>query len=323
VLAFWLVHPPAQPRLLVGVDDDSLKWTPHPLEVVRRQQALGAQAVRVWVPWHGDAHPSAVRRIELARAELAARHTRVVLAVFGFARDTPRTPGAQRRFCAYAATTLALVPHAHAVVVWNEANSSVYWDGTAAEYAELLARCYDRLHRHDVTVLSSTASAHAPEAFLRALGRAARGRRLVDAFGHNPYPRAPTEAPGARHAVGFAGQGDYRRLAATLRRAFGGTPEVWYLETGLQSSVPRRLQDNYTGRENASVVSSQAQARYLRRAIRLAACQPGVRAFFNFELVDEDRLAGWQSGLLWRGARPKPAAAAFAEAAGLARSGCP
>jgi hypothetical protein len=309
--------------LLVGVDDDSLKWTAHPLEVVRRQQALGAQAVRVWVPWHGEAHPSAVRRVELARAELAARHTRVVLAVFGFARDTPHTRGSRRRFCAYAERTLALVPHAHAVVVWNEANSRVYWDGTAAEYAALLAQCYGGLHRQGVTVLSSTASAHAPEAFLRDVGRAARGRPLVDAFGHNPYPRAPTEAPSARHAVGFVGQGDYPRLVATLRRAFGRTPEIWYLETGLQSWVPRHLQDNYTGRENAAVVSPRAQARFLRRAIRLAACQPGVRAFFNFELVDEDRLAGWQSGLLWRGSRPKPAAAAFAEAAGLARSGCP
>jgi hypothetical protein len=39
-----------------------------------------------------------------------------------------------------------------------------------------------------------------------------------------------------------------------------------------------------------------------------------VRAFFNFELVDETRLAGWQSGLLWRGVHRKPAAAAFAAA---------
>ena len=46
----------------------------------------------------------------------------------------------------------------------------------------------------------------------------------------------------------------------------------------------------------------------------LAACQPLVRAFFNFELVDERRLAGWHSGLIWRGGRVKPAAAAFARA---------
>ena len=49
-LGAWLVlrpEPRRAPHLLVGVDDDTLKWTPNPLGVVRRQQALGAQAVRV------------------------------------------------------------------------------------------------------------------------------------------------------------------------------------------------------------------------------------------------------------------------------------
>jgi hypothetical protein len=119
--------------------------------------------------------------------------------------------------------------------------------------------------------------------------------------------------------VGFLGQGDYGRLAALL----GGDAEIWYLEDGFQSQVPARLREKYVGRETVEVLSPEQQARHVEEAIRLAACQPQVRAFFNFELVDEDRLAGWQSGLYWRGARTKPAAAAFARAAGLARSGCP
>jgi hypothetical protein len=309
LLALWLVRPPTPQRLLLGVDDDTLKWTPRPLDVVRRQQALGAHAVRVWVPW-----PAALRRTELARVALAAKHTEVVLAVFGFARDTPRSTVAQRRFCAYAQRVLDLVPDARAVVVWNEANSPTYWSGTPAEYATLLARCYPGLHRRGVTVLSSTTSAHAPETFLRALGRP-----HVDAFGHNPYPRTSSEPPGARHAVGFVGQGDYTRLVAIL----GQAAKIWYLEDGFQSQVPTRLRGHYSGRETVPTVPAERQAEYLQGAIRLASCQPQVRAFFNFELVDEDRLAGWQSGLYWRGAGAKPAAAAFAHAAGLARSGCP
>ena len=59
----------------------------------------------------------------------------------------------------------------------------------------------------------------------------------------------------------------------------------------------------------------------MRSAIRLAACRPEVRAIFNFELVDESRLAGWHSGLEWRGRHPKPAAAAFAAAARAATHG--
>jgi hypothetical protein len=46
----------------------------------------------------------------------------------------------------------------------------------------------------------------------------------------------------------------------------------------------------------------------------MAACQPLVHAFFNFELVDETRAVGWHSGLIWRGGKVKPAATAFADA---------
>jgi len=313
----WLVWPHAPaPRLLVGVDDDTLKWTGDPVGVVRWQRALGADAVRVWAPWHGETAPHGARLVELTRAEDAARYTTVVLAVFGFAHETPRTPASQRRFCGYARRALATVPDARAVVVWNEANSPTFWSGTAGEYEGLLARCYDVLHRRGVTVLDSTASGHAPEAFLRAVAaayrRSGRSRPLVDAFGHNPYPRTPAEAPSARHATGFVGEGDYARLQQALHPF--GTPDVWYLEDGYQSSVPSPLNSHYDGRENVATLTPAGQARLLRSAIALAACQPHVRAFFNFQLVDETRLAGWQSGLVWRGVHRKPAAAAFAAA---------
>lgn len=326
---------PARPAapLLVGVDDDTLKWTASPLEVVRRQRQLGAHAVRVWVPWQGEAEPNAVRRVELARAERAARKTKVVLAVFGFAASTPTDDAAQARFCGYARAALARVPDAAAVVVWNEVNSRTYWRGTPEQYERLLARCYDALHaeRGDVVVLDSTASAHAPAAFLRAVGAAYRAsgrtRPLVDAFGHNPYPRTSAEPPDAVHPDGFLGEGDYGRLIRVLDDGFAGTaqprPVVWYLEDGFQTAPPPHLSHRYGGVENALTISPQTQAERLRRAIMLAACQPRVHAFFNFELVDETRLAGWQSGLLWRGARPKPAASAFAEAARAVRNGEP
>ena len=280
------------------------------------QQRLGADAVRVWAPWSGEPTPDATRTVELQRAEQAAKHTHVVLAVFGFARDTPLTQAAQRRFCAYAHQALALVPHASAVVVWNEANSPTYWRGSAAQYERLLARCYDVLHRPGLTVLDSTASAHAPESFLRGVAAAYRAsgrtRPLVDAFGHNPYPQTADEPPAARHAPGFVGEGDYARLRSVLS-AFG-RPDVWYLEDGFQSAVPSHLRWRYDGRENVTPLSARLQALHLRAAIALAACQPNVRAFFNFELADETRLAGWQSGLVWRGVHRKPAAQAFAAA---------
>jgi hypothetical protein len=183
------------------------------------------------------------------------------------------------------------------------------------------------LHRPGLTVLDSTASGHAPEAFLRAVGaayRASGGRRpLVDAFGHNPYPADALDPPGAIHAPGFLGEGDYPRLVRVLRAAFGRTPQIWYLEDGFQSSIPRGFRWRYSGRENVRTLTPAQQAARLATAIHLAACQPRVHAFFNFELVDETRLSGWQSGLVWRGVRRKPAAAAFANMADRTRRDCP
>ena len=61
--------------------------------------------------------PFGVRLTELARTEGAARETHVVLAVFGFARDTPRTARSRARYCGYARSVLELVPNARAVVI--------------------------------------------------------------------------------------------------------------------------------------------------------------------------------------------------------------
>jgi hypothetical protein len=208
------------------------------------------------------------------------------------------------------------------VVVWNEANSPAYWppDAGPAAYAALLGRCWDALHaeRGDVNVLDSTASAHDPGSFLRALGAAYRAsgrtRPLVDTFGHNPYPL------GARSGIGLH---DYRELLATLRLAFADTGQplpgedgttVWYLEHGVQSTVPRAKRGFYYGRESVESLTADAQARRVADALLVAACQPDVGAFFNFELVDEDRLRGWQSGLLWRDGTRKPAYDSFRRA---------
>jgi hypothetical protein len=302
-LGVWKVTHASRPALplIVGVDDDTLKWTPFPLTAVRREQSVGAGAVRVWVPWRGEIAPTALRRVELSRAETAARTTDVVLAVFGFGAQTPTASWQQQRFCGYAKAALALVPDARAVVVWNEANAPVYWRGTPAQYESLLARCYDALHSARVQVLDSTASAHNPIAFLGALASAYRSsgrtRPLVDGFGHNPYPLTPTESPDTVHRGDFVGEGDYAKLVDVLQ-SFGRSPSIWYLEDGFQTTK----------------ITPAQQARDVSEAIGLAACQPLVHAFFNFELVDEHRAAGWHSGLIWRGGRAKPAAAAFASA---------
>jgi hypothetical protein len=47
-----------------------------------------------------------------------------------------------------------------------------------------------------------------------------------------------------------------------------------------------------------------SQTSQLKAAIKLAYCQPAVGFLFNFLVVDETRLEGWQSGLFYaNGAR--------------------
>jgi hypothetical protein len=136
-------------------------------------------------------------------------------------------------------------------------------------------------------------------------------------------------------------QADLPRLLEALADAFRGTaqplpsatrPSVWYLENGFQTIVPRAKRQHYYGEETdqwavpplapASIEPwFRDQAGQLRDALLLAHCQPEVGAFFNFELIDEDRLAGWQSGVLWRDGTRKPSYQAFRDAVETVQSG--
>jgi hypothetical protein len=79
---------------------------------------------------------------------------------------------------------------------------------------------------------------------------------------------------------------------------------------------------HYSGRETvARTLEPEAQAAQIAAALRLAACQPRVAAYFNFLLVDETLLGGWQSGLLWADWRRKPAFEAYRTAIAEVRSG--
>ena len=323
--------------LLVGVDDDTAKWMVRPDGLVAAYGDLGLDAVRVTIPWRrGRTRPTRVGGLYLSRAAaLLVRGQRVVLAVYGGPAQAPRTRSERQAYCGFLAHVLARIP-IRDVVIWNEANSPAFWPAEVgpAGYERLLATCWDRLHglRPDVNMISSTAAHHDPAGFLGAVGAAYRasGRRrpLVDTFGHNPYPDFATEPPWVSHPdPTTVGEGDLGRLLAGIGSGFLGTPQplpglgstsVWYLEDGFQTAVPRAKRRFYTGVENdRSVLSAfvpsgaaavvRDQATQLRDALLLARCQPAVGAFFNFELIDDGELAGWQSGLLWRDGTRKPA----------------
>jgi hypothetical protein len=280
---------------------------------------------------------------------LIQRGQRVVLSVFGRPEDAPVDDTSRKQYCDFLHYVFVRIPFRD-VAVWNEVNSPQFWPTVAgaSAYEELLATCWRRLHRlrHDVNVISTTAAHHDPAGFIRALGDAYRSadrrRPILDTFGHNPYPDNAAEPPWVQHSdPSTVGQGDLTRLLRAIADAFRGTAQpqpgerrttVWYLETGYQTTVPRGKLRFYTGEETDSYAVppvsptdaepwDRDQAGQLRDALLLARCQPAVGAFFNFELLDEDRLAGWQSGLLWRDGTPKPSYEAFKDAVALVRSG--
>ena len=98
---------------------------------------------------------------------------------------------------------------------------------------------------------------------------------------------------------------------------------IWYLENGFQTTtIGERRRSHYSGRETvARTLDPAEQAVQIAAALRLAHCQPRVAAYFNFLLVDEKLLGGWQSGLLWADWRRKPAFEAYRLAIAEVRSG--
>jgi hypothetical protein len=247
----------AGPRLLIGVADDSLKWTStaQAQAALAYSRDLGLRAVRVTVPWQpGQTRLPVTERRPVDRMILATwgRGLRVVLAVYGRADEAPQTAVERESYCTFAASLLRRYPGVNDLVVWNEPNVSRFWrpqftpDGTSlapAAYEALLARCWDALHavRPSVNVIAASAPrgndqpsassnvSHSPVNFYRKIGDAYRasGRRLpiLDTVGHNPYPRANAERPWTRHAGTTIGQGDYDKLMRVLTEAFGGTAQ--------------------------------------------------------------------------------------------------
>jgi hypothetical protein len=323
-------------KIIVGVTDDTAKWLARQEGIVGVHKDLRLMAIRVTIPWKsGQLRPTKLQQVYLHRiARMGQLNERIVLAVYNRARFAPTTPRTRNQYCSFLRGVVRRIPLIHDVEIWNEANSPAYWpqDDGATTYTALLARCYDVLHARPGldNVISSTASRHDPAGFVFELGDAyrerGRTRPLFDTFGHNPYPAHSAEPPWVLHDDSdLIGQGDYETLMNVLETAFGGTGQplpgtqgvgIWYVEQGFQTIPPPDKRRYYRGRENDRAIPARAsgvldQATQLRNAILLAYCQPAVTGFLNFGLLDEDRLGGWQAGLLWRDGTRKPSYDAF------------
>ncbi|MBV8479409.1 MAG: hypothetical protein JOY72_03815, partial [Actinobacteria bacterium] len=342
VVAAGLARPAAAaPGLLLGIDDDSLKWYTQTNSLLAIYNSLGVGAVRVTFDWtDGETFPTGNDLTELQRVAAAARRIRVIVAVTGTADDPPLDDASRASYCTFVSNIVRHYPWIHDIAIWTEPNSSTFWDpqhDAAAGYEALLAACWDALHAAvpDANVIATSAPhAHAGD-WYRALGKAYRasGRTLpiFDTIGHNGYANNSSEPPDAIHKTGSIDEGDLGRLMAAIKTGFGGTGQplpgedgvsIWYLEDGFQSEPPLAFASLYSGTEtDRHPVDEEEQATQITAAVDLAYCQPEVGGFFNFELRDESTLTGWQSGLMRPDWSAKPAYFAYQAAVAAARAG--
>ena len=169
-----------------------------------------------------------------------------------------------------------------------------------------------------------------PLAFLREFGCVKRSFRKKrsgrcknfkpargDAFGHHPYQFFSHPSRRSAHRDDAA-MGDGRRLLRFIDRlvrrnrlvsARGGKLDLHYTEFGYQTDPP----DPYAG------ISLRKQSRWLQEAARVAWATPRVRGLNQFRLTDGAVLPGggpgafaeFQSGLMFRNGRAKPAYRSF------------
>lgn len=318
-----------------------------------------ADAVRVELTWaRGRRAPQqdTIDRLRSAVAAAALRGSIVYVALYPYgSSQTPLSDTDQDDFAAWAAAIAGAVPQEHHYIVGNEPNLNRFWlpqfgangeDVAAPAYVSLLARAYDALKAvsSSIEVLGGALShagidrpgtgrdTHSPTVFIQDMGTAYRasGRALpiMDGFTFHAYMLSSDEPPTLTHPNSTALTiGDYDKLVQLLGQAFDGTAQkgsdlpIVYDEFGVESTIPPEKESLYTGKEPQTIhpVDEATQAAYYVQALQLAFCQPNVRAFLVFSLLDEVNHAGWQSGVYYVDETPKTSLETVRAAASHAR----
>ena len=318
-----------------------------------------ADASRVELTWaRGRREPEGdtIDRLRNAVTAAALNGTSLYVALYPFgSSQTPLSDGDQSDFVAWATAVAKAVPEEHHFIIGNEPNLNRFWlpqfgpngeDVAAPAYVSLLAKTYDALKgvSDSIEVLGGALShagidrpgsgrdTHSPTAFIQDMGAAyrasGRDRPIMDAFTFHPYMLSSDEPPALQHpdstTITIA---DYGKLVDLLAKAFDGTAQkgstlpIVYDEFGVESVIPDDKESLYNGSEPKTIkpVSEETQATYYRQALQLAFCQPNVRGFLVFSLIDENQHAGWQSGLYYANGTPKPSLTGVQDAANQVR----
>lgn len=337
--------PAAEPTLLIGfVDDPSFRWRPYRPRMLDAARAAGATVVRAMIYWHRVAplRPAAdglpfdeprLFEVDELVAGTAARGMEVMLTIWG----TPawanggglpnRPPSDPEDLRAFARGLAARYPGVRRYSVWNEPNLEQFLapqfdaDGESAAprlYADIYRAAYEGIKAanpgalvaigetsargRDAPSRGSAQDSHSPARFARLLAEV-RPRLPFDAWAHHPFPTRPDQPPDQRARWPAVTLLSLDRFGRALDAWFGRQGiRIWITEYGHETQPEERLG-----------VGRELQAAYAERALALAAAVPRIELFIWFTLRD-DPTNTWQSGLLDRSGRPKPAYARFTAA---------
>ena len=265
-----------------------------------------------------------------------------MLAVYQLSSNTPTSAADREAFAGYAAGLARALPEVRTVIVGNEPNLNLFWqpqfdpdggDAAARSYEQLLATTYDALKAESskLTVVGgglaphggddagASRPTHSPTRFLADLGAAyrasGRSNPLMDELSLHVYGESPRIPPTLAHprttSIGIA---DYPKVVRLVKQAFGKLLPIVYGEYGVETDVPSGELTHYTGHEIVQPVDPATQARYYVEAIDEASCQPDVTAIELFHVLDEQDLAGLQSGVYYADGMPKASLAPVRQA---------
>jgi hypothetical protein len=192
-----------------------------------------------------------------------------------------------------------------------------------------------------------TNSSTKPVTFLRALGdwfrafakKTGRTAPLMDGFDFHPYPVPQSQAFAKGYAdAQSASVSNLPRIYQAFYDAFAGTPQrtigqqpggglpVSLNETGIQTAADGKI--GYSGIEVSATPaggvlgkfgSEDYQATWYLQMLDLVACDSNIAVVNIFHLIDEENLAGWQSGLYFADKTAKRSAQAVRD--WIARTG--
>jgi hypothetical protein len=187
--------------------------------------------------------------------------------------DPPRDIDEWRAFVRALVAAMQLYRNVASYEIYNEENVSMWWDGSAAEYNEVLAAASDEIRGLDPRAQVVLGGMVWPdESWLDAACKQSRNASVFDVVAFHAYPETWTKADVRVETYLDAA---YRQQFLQSVRDCGGKP-IWINETGFPS-LP-----NQPG-------SEQEQARWWVRAVATFVSAPEITHIGIFELKDRRR----------------------------------